>query len=113
MENVIAEKYFWSVSDKALKKYVAVLKNPLDPIFREKMISFLSLCDKPEDLFKIISRDVFIEQWPAIRKVRRCWPSWRRLNPRPPRRKRMLRWKRLKMKALLLKLLLKRNCSSF
>jgi DNA-binding XRE family transcriptional regulator len=38
------------------------------------MISFLSLCDKPDDMFKIISRAVFIEQWPSIRK------KWAQLN---------------------------------
>lgn len=74
MKNNIVSKYFWSVSDKALRETIAALKNPQAPRFREKIISFLSLCDKPADMFKIISRAVFIEQWPSIRK------KWTQLN---------------------------------
>lgn len=60
-------KYFWNLNAEALKETGKILKNPGDPKFIVRMITLLSRCDKPKELFSIIPERVFIESWPKIR----------------------------------------------
>lgn len=60
-------KYFWDLNEKALKETLRVLKNPRHPRFPEKMVVFLSRCDRPAELFSLISKDKFVDAWPKIR----------------------------------------------
>lgn len=64
------KKYFWSLSDKAIKETQKILKNPCHPEFSRKMVAILSRCDKPKEVFSLISKESFIELWP---KIRRYW----------------------------------------
>jgi DNA-binding Xre family transcriptional regulator len=61
------EKYFWDLKEKALKETKGILKDPGHPKFTERVVTLLSRCDKPEELFSIIPRRKFVEIWPRIR----------------------------------------------
>ncbi len=61
------EKYFWNLNQKALKETRRILKDPDHPKFAERVVTLLSRCDKPEELFSIIPRIKFVEIWPKIR----------------------------------------------
>ena len=61
------EKYFWDLKEKALKETKGILKDPGHPRFTERVVTLLSRCDKPEELFSIIPRKKFVEIWPKIR----------------------------------------------
>jgi DNA-binding Xre family transcriptional regulator len=61
------EKYFWDLNQKALKETRGILKDPDHPKFAERVVTLLSRCDKPEELFSIIPRRKFVETWPKIR----------------------------------------------
>jgi DNA-binding Xre family transcriptional regulator len=61
------EKYFWDLKEKALKETKGILKDPGHPRFNERVVTLLSRCDKPEELFSIIPRRKFVEIWPGIR----------------------------------------------
>lgn len=63
-------KYFWDLNEIALAQTKGILKNPNHPKFTARFITFLSRCDKPRELFSLISKEEFIEFWP---KVRSCW----------------------------------------
>jgi len=60
-------KYFWDLNEKALKETYGILRNPRHPRFITRMVTFLSRCDKPKELFSLISENDFIETWPEIR----------------------------------------------
>jgi hypothetical protein len=54
-------KYFWSLNEKALKETENILKNPGHSRFIERLVTFLSRCDTPKELFALISQDEFIK----------------------------------------------------
>ncbi len=60
-------KYFWDLNKKALKEAKNILKNPAHPKFRARLITFLSRCDRPKELFSLITREDFINVWPKVR----------------------------------------------
>ncbi|MFH0857935.1 MAG: helix-turn-helix transcriptional regulator [Candidatus Omnitrophota bacterium] len=60
-------KYFWDLNDVALKEAVKILNNPGHPKYLSRMFSLLSRCDKPKDLFSVISKKDFIDMWPRLR----------------------------------------------
>ena len=60
-------KYFWNLNEKALKETVKILKNPVHPKFAERMVTLLSRCDKPKELFTLVPVKEFTENWPKIR----------------------------------------------
>lgn len=64
------KKYFWSLSDLALRETGKILKDPGHPDFPKKMVAILSRCDNPREVFSIIPKAKFIEVWP---KIRRFW----------------------------------------
>jgi DNA-binding Xre family transcriptional regulator len=65
MNNI--SKYFWDLNKKALQETKKILKNPTHPKFTSRMVTLLSRCDRPPDLFSLISKKEFIEIWPKIR----------------------------------------------
>lgn len=67
-------KYFWSLNHAALKETEAILKNPGHRRFPERMVSFLSRCDKPKELFAFISKQQFIDSWPRVKNY------WRKVG---------------------------------
>ena len=60
-------KYFWDLNEKALRETKRILKNPDHPKFAVRMVTLLSRCDQPKELFSLISKKVFMEKWPKIR----------------------------------------------
>ena len=54
-------KYFWSYSKKSVEETAKILKNPEHRFFRERLITLMSRCDKPRELFKIVPEDIFLE----------------------------------------------------
>ncbi len=60
-------QYFWDLNPRALKETETILKNPEHPQFAIRMTTLLSRCDKPKELFKIISKSQFVDSWPKIR----------------------------------------------
>ena len=60
-------KYFWDLTDDAVKETKKILKDQKHPKFVIRMVTLLSRCDKPKELFSIITEADFIEWWPQIR----------------------------------------------
>lgn len=60
-------KYFWDLNERALKETENILRSPKHPKFIVRMVTFLSRCDQPKELFSLISKKEFIENWPRIR----------------------------------------------
>lgn len=63
-------KYFWDLNKRALKETIDILRNPGHPKFVSRLVTLLSRCDKPRELFSFISKKRFIESWP---KIQRYW----------------------------------------
>lgn len=68
-------KYFWELNKKALRETKKIIKNPKHPRFVLRIITFLSRCDRPKELFSLISKGEFIKIWPKIRSY------WLKLTP--------------------------------
>ncbi|MCU0651986.1 MAG: helix-turn-helix transcriptional regulator [Candidatus Omnitrophica bacterium] len=60
-------KYFWDLKKGALKETCSILKNPLHPQFNQRMVTLLSRCDKPGEVFLFISKNNFIKAWPGVK----------------------------------------------
>ncbi len=58
--------YFWDLNAGALKEAKRALKDPRHPQFPQRMVTLLSRCDKPKELFSILPKGEFIEAWPKI-----------------------------------------------
>jgi hypothetical protein len=69
-------KYFWGQNKQALKETEQILKNPHHPKFAARLITLLSRCDQPKELFSLISKREFIEVWPKLRSY------WLKIEPR-------------------------------
>jgi DNA-binding Xre family transcriptional regulator len=63
-------KYFWELNEKALKETADILKDPEHGKFKVRVVRILSRCQKPEEVFSIISKEDFMGSWP---KLRRYW----------------------------------------
>lgn len=61
------KKYFWSLNPRAIRETEKIIRDPGHPRYSEKMFVILSRCDKPKELFSIIAKKGFIENWPKIR----------------------------------------------
>jgi len=70
MKKVDIKKYFWEYNSKAIKETEKILRNPEHPQFVTKVYTFLSRCDKPQEVFTLINKEDFIRNWP---KIRRYW----------------------------------------
>lgn len=64
----IINKYFWSLNEQALKDTEKILKNPTHSQYLSRAFTLLSRCDKPKELFSLMSRQQFLETWPQIRR---------------------------------------------
>ena len=60
-------KYFWSLNEKTFRETQIILKHPHHRRFPQRMTNFLSRCDRPKELFSLISKEQFVEVWPAIK----------------------------------------------
>ena len=60
-------KYFWNLNEKSLKETIRTLKNPQAPKFAQRMVALLSRCDRPKELFSLLSKKDFAEAWPRVR----------------------------------------------
>lgn len=60
-------KYFWDLNKKALKEAEDVFRNQAHPKFRVRLITLLSRCDRPKELFSLITREDFLNVWPKAR----------------------------------------------
>jgi len=60
-------KYFWGLNERALKETRSILFDPYHPQFKQRMMTLLSRCDKPKELFSIITEKDFIDTWPDVR----------------------------------------------
>ena len=60
-------KYFWDLKGESLKKLKRILEDPAHPEFPRRMTALLTRCDKPKELFSIISKGKFVRVWPRIR----------------------------------------------
>ena len=69
-------KYFWGLSKESLKETERILKDSSHSKFRQRFFTFLSRCDKPDELFSLVSKEKFIEIWPAMHSY------WLRIKPR-------------------------------
>jgi DNA-binding Xre family transcriptional regulator len=63
-------KYFWDLNEKALKETADILKDPENDKFQHRMVRLLSRCQRPEELFSVISKETFVKAWP---KLSRYW----------------------------------------
>jgi DNA-binding Xre family transcriptional regulator len=59
-------KYFWDLNRQALKETEVILENPHHPKFSARLVTFLSRCEKPKELFALISKKEFIDAWPKV-----------------------------------------------
>lgn len=60
-------KYFWDLNADALRETRRILKDPRHPEFARRMVTLLSRCDQPSELFSIITKEAFMDLWPKIR----------------------------------------------
>lgn len=60
-------KYFWDLNRKALMETKMILRNPHHQKFVARLVTFLSRCDKPKELFALVSKKDFIRAWPMVR----------------------------------------------
>ena len=70
-------KYFWGLNEKSLKETKNILKNPGHRRFAERLTTILSRCDRPKELFSMVSREDFIEAWPRVRRY------WKKVSGSP------------------------------
>lgn len=70
-------KYFWDLNEKALKETADILKDPGHGKFQSRMVKLLSRCQKPEELFSIVSKENFVKAWP---KLSRYWAKAERTS---------------------------------
>jgi DNA-binding Xre family transcriptional regulator len=67
MKRLPVFKYFWGFNEQALKETGPILSDPSHPQFKQRMMTLLSRCDKPKELFSIITEKGFIDTWPEVR----------------------------------------------
>lgn len=60
-------KYFWGLSNRALKETEGILKDYSHPKFPARLVTLLSRCDRPRELFSLIPKGEFIRVWPKVR----------------------------------------------
>ncbi|PIQ91272.1 MAG: hypothetical protein COV71_00055 [Candidatus Omnitrophica bacterium CG11_big_fil_rev_8_21_14_0_20_41_12] len=63
-------KYFWDLNKRALEETASILNDPGHSRFPARMVTFLSRCDKPAEVFSVLNKPKFIESWP---KVKQYW----------------------------------------
>ena len=61
-------KYFWDQKGISLKETRRILKDPGHPKFPQRMAVLLTRCSKPKELFSVVSKERFVQNWPSIRE---------------------------------------------
>jgi len=61
------KKYYWELNADALKEIKKILKNPDNTKYLGRTYTLLSRCDKPAEVFSVLSKQQFIDTWPKIR----------------------------------------------
>lgn len=61
-------KYFWNLNEKALEEIEQIFQNSNHPKFKMHMVTFLSRCQNPKELFALVKKDSFIKFWPKVKK---------------------------------------------
>lgn len=69
-------KYFWGLNKQALKETEEILRDSKHRKFAARLVTLLSRCDQPKELFSLISEQGFIELWPRVRSY------WLKIAPR-------------------------------
>lgn len=69
-------KYFWGLNKQALKETERILKNPEHPKFAARLVTLLSRCDQPKELFSLVSKKEFVGVWPRVKSY------WLKIEPR-------------------------------
>ena len=64
---MIISKYFWDLNKQALEETERALKDIRHPKFMTRMVTFLSRCDKPQELFFMFPEKNFVKIWPKIK----------------------------------------------
>lgn len=64
---MMISKYFWDLKEEALQETKRALKDHEHAQFPQRMVTLLSRCDKPKELFSILPKGKFIAAWPKIR----------------------------------------------
>ncbi len=63
------KKYFWDLNKQAQIETVNyILPDPEHPKFLTRIVTLLSHCDRPEEVFSVIDKEKFINSWPKIKK---------------------------------------------
>jgi len=60
-------KYFWDLNERALLDTEKILRDPGHSKFAKRLTALLSRCQKPGEVFSIVSKDDFIAAWPKVR----------------------------------------------
>lgn len=69
-------KYFWDLNEKALKQTQSMLKNNHShPKFIARLVTLLSRCDRPKEVFSLIEKKEFVNIWPKVRSY------WKKIQP--------------------------------
>jgi len=71
----IYSKYFWDLTTKALKETEKIINNPKHSKFIPCMVTLLSRCHRPKELFSLISQETFVKHWPRIKSY------WKKIAP--------------------------------
>lgn len=67
-------KYFWDLNAEAFKQTKKIFKEPSHPKFISRLVTLLSRCQSPKELFSLLSENTFIEVWPRVRSY------WQRIE---------------------------------
>ncbi len=70
-------KYFWSLNKESLEEVESVFKDPSLPKFNMYMVTLLSRCQNPKELFRLINKHTFIKSWPKVKGY------WQKVSPQP------------------------------
>ena len=68
MKKLVYSKYFWDLNEKAVRELGGIFKDPGHPKFNMRIVSFLSRCQKPKELFLFVDKNDFIKFWPKVKK---------------------------------------------
>lgn len=69
-------KYFWDLNEKALKQTQGILRNNHShPKFIARLVTLLSRCDRPKEVFSLIEKKEFVNIWPKVRSY------WKKIQP--------------------------------
>jgi len=60
-------KFYWELNEAALGEVAKILRSPADRRFIPRLVTLLSRCDKPKEVFQYVRKEDFIRNWPKVR----------------------------------------------